>query len=722
VSVIALALPAVAQGPDTAASLILACDRSAASPSDTKRPAGIAGVPPDKLDPQIAISACEAAATVAPNDPRIMFQLGRTHAAAKAYESAREQFSKASDLGYPAAQASLGVFYAIGRGGLAKDDREGLHLFKLAAEQGDPYGNNNLGFFYETGRGGLPKDDVEAARLYKFAADNGESWGHYNLGRFYQNGRGGLTQNDREAARLFRLAADQGHEFAEVALGYFYETGRGGLPKDDLEAVDYYKRAAEQGNASGRNNLGRFYLSGRGGLPQSDEEAARLYRLAADQGHAAAQANLGFLYATGRGGLLRDDREAVRLYQRAAAQGNAGGQNNLAFLYETGRGGLPLDEAEAARLYRLAAEQGYPNAQNRLAMFYELGRGGLPKDIGEATRLYKLAAEQDRDPDAKLWASDVLTRLTASTSAPSPSVPALPMVAFLSLGNRVPTSPAFHRGLAEAGFFEGKNVRFEFRASPSNEQLPALAAELINSRPSVIVATNSPIAVDAARAATSTVPIVFATNVDPVAYGFVENLHRPGGNVTGINLLSDELIGKRLSLLLEMAPDARKIAYLSGGAGAPIYNDLRARTVDAGRALGREIIVLNVRNTRDLQTAFTALVERGAGAVIVGGFTSFVPMRDRIIALAQHYKVPAMYPSENYTRAGGLMSYTADPSEADRLLGYQYVGRLLKGIKPSDLPVQQPTKFKLVLNVKAAEDIGVDIPVTLQAIADEVVD
>jgi TPR repeat protein/ABC-type uncharacterized transport system substrate-binding protein len=676
-----LVLPAFPQDQQDAT---LACDRAAASPTDKNRPFGVPAVFFASIDPQVAIPACQEAAAAAPENPRILFQLGRAYTAAKAYEAARAYFQKASDLGYPPAQANLGTFYAIGRGGLARDDEEALRLSRLAADQGDGLGHNNIGFFYESGRGGLPKDDNAAAQHYKFAAEAGEAWGQYNVGRFYQAGRGGLIANDREAARLYKLAADQRHAPAEVNLGFFYETGRGGLPEDDREALGLYQRAAAQGNAAGQNNVGRFYLNGRGGLPQSDDDAVRLYRLAAEQGNAFAQSNLGFLY-------------------------------------ETGRGPLRLDEAEAARLYRLAAEQGHPNAQNRLASFYELGRGGLPKNIGEAIRLYKLAAGQDRDPDAKLWATDVLARLSASTAAPSSSVPSLPLVAFLSLGNDVRTSPAFHRGLAEAGFFEGKNVRIEFRASPSNEQLPALAAALMNSRPSVIVATNSPITVLAARAATSTVPIVFASSVDPVAYGFVESLHRPGGNVTGISLLSDELIGKRLSLLLEMAPDARKIAYLSGGAGAPIYNDLRARTVAAGRALGREVIVLDVRNSRDLQMAFTTLVEQGAGAVIVGAFTSLLPMRDRIIALAQQYKVPTMYPGPIYTRAGGLMSYTADLSETDRLLGSQYVGRLLKGIKPSDLPVQQPTKFELVINLKTAKALGLTIPETLLATADEVI-
>jgi hypothetical protein len=162
-------------------------------------------------------------------------------------------------------------------------------------------------------------------------------------------------------------------------------------------------------------------------------------------------------------------------------------------------------------------------------------------------------------------------------------------------------------------------------------------------------------------------------------------------------------------------------SLLAGGAGAPVYNDLRARTLAAGLALGREIIVLDIRNSRELETAFTALAEQGAGAVIVGSFTSLSRMRDGIISLAQHYHVPAMYPFAYYTRVGGLMSYTADSSEADRLLGSKYVGRLLKGIKPSDLPVQQPTKFELTINLKTAKALGLTIPETLLAIADEVI-
>jgi TPR repeat protein/ABC-type uncharacterized transport system substrate-binding protein len=712
-----LVSPAFPQDPQDAT---LACDRAAASPTEKNRSSGVPGVFFASIDPKIAIPACQEAAAAAPENSRTLFQLGRAYAAAKANESARAYVQKASDLGYPPAQASLAVFYAIGGGGLARNDEESLRLSRLAADQGDGLGHNNIGFFYEFGRGGLPKDDNAAARHYKLAAEAGEARGQHNVGRFHETGRGGLEADERQAARLYDLAAEQRYAPAEVRLGFLYESGRGGLSKDDGEAVRLYQRAAEQSNALGQHNLGFMYETGRGGLPRDDREAVRLYQRAAEQGNALGRYDLGRFYQAGRGGLAHDDREAARLYKLAADQGNERAQVSLGFFYETGRGGLPLNEAEAAKLYRLAAERGHPNAQNKLAMFYELGRGGLPKDIGEATRLYKLAATQDRDQDAKLWASDVLARLTAPTAAPSPSTSSLPLVAFLSLGNGAPMSPAFRRGLAEAGFIEGKNVRFELRASPSNDQLPTLAAELIDSRPSVIVATNSPIAVLAARAAASTVPIVFASSVDPVAYGFVESLSRPGGNLTGVSLLSSELIGKRLSLLLEAAPDAT-IAYLTMGPGSPIYKDLRDRTVAAGRALGREIIVLEASSTRDLQPAFAILSEKRAGALMVGSFTNFIPMREKIVALAQQYKVPVMYPSAIYTRAGGLMSYTADSAETDRLLGYQYVGRLLKGMKASDLPVQQPTKFELSINLTTAKALGLTIPETLLATADEVI-
>ncbi len=297
----------------------------------------------------------------------------------------------------------------------------------------------------------------------------------------------------------------------------------------------------------------------------------------------------------------------------------------------------------------------------------------------------------------------------------------MPLVGFLYLGNRFGYLPAFRQGLAEAGFVEGKNVRFEFYGSASNEHFPAVAVELVNNRPAVIVVTSTPPAVLAARAATSTVPIVFATTLDPLKYGFVTSLNRPLGNMTGISLLSSELVGKRLNLLLKLAPEAKKFAYLSGPAAAPIFEDLRSRTVAAGQALGREVIVLEIRSGLDLEPAFATLVEQRADAVMVGDFAILASVSDLIIALAARHKVPTMYPARFYSAAGGLMSYSADVETAIRQLGAQYVGRILKGAKPSDLPIQQPTKFELVINAKTAEALGLTIPETLLATADEVI-
>jgi TPR repeat protein len=655
----------LAQNQDTTAALVLACDQAAASPTDKDRPVGLAGVPSGRLDSQNAIAACEAAAAAAPDNPRIIFQLGRAHAAAKADESARAYFSKASDLGYAAAQASLGLFYAIGRGGLARNDDEALRLSRLAAEQGDPIGNNNLGFFYETGRGGLAKDDREAARLYQLAADSGESWGQYNLGRLYQNGRGGLTQNDREAAGLFRLAADQGHDFAEVSLGFFYQTGQGGLPKDDLKAVGYYKRAADQGNAGAQVSLGFFYETGRGGLAKDDREAARLYQLAADQGNAAGRNTLGRFYQLGRGGLPQSDQEAAPLYRLAAEQGYVFAQFNLGFFYETGRGGLPQDEVEAARLYRLAAEQGEPIGQNKLATFYEEGRGGLPKDNREAARLYKLASEQDRNLNAKQQASDALTRLGLAPAVASPSAPAgvrtaIPVIGFLD--TNAPSANwfginAFRSALKEAGYVEGKNVAIDFRWTYNEREMHKLAADMVRRHVDIIVANGGLLAARAAKAATDTVPIIIVGGADPVRTGLVASMNRPGGNVTGITTIVNQLAGKRLELLLGLVPDATTIGYLvnvNGGANG----DTKA-LLEAARRVGREVIVVECRGEADFEVAFEKLSQRQAGGLMVSAFPLASNNRNKIVALAARYKIPTIYPLNAFAYQGGLISYMA---------------------------------------------------------------
>jgi len=307
--------------------------------------------------------------------------------------------------------------------------------------------------------------------------------------------------------------------------------------------------------------------------------------------------------------------------------------------------------------------------------------------------------------------------------------PAMPVVGFLNFGLPAPTnSPeltAFRRGLAEAGYVEGQNVTFEFRwAHTEHSALPELAAELVRRQAAVIVATGSPTAVLAAKAATSTVPIVFAMSVDPVKYGFVDSFNRPSGNVTGMALLNSELVGKRLSLLLELAPQSTTVGYLSAPIGAPLFEDLTGKTLAAAQALGREIVVLEAKRDADFTAAFATIAERQAGALLVGNFTTFGDARhvQMIVELAAHHKIPTVYPSRLYTSFGGLMSYSPDFIDVNRQLGVQYVGRILKGAKPADLPIQQPTKFELVINLKTARSLGLTIPPGVLAIADEVIE
>jgi putative tryptophan/tyrosine transport system substrate-binding protein len=304
---------------------------------------------------------------------------------------------------------------------------------------------------------------------------------------------------------------------------------------------------------------------------------------------------------------------------------------------------------------------------------------------------------------------------------------ALPVIGFLDSGSPDPNSnvvTSFLRGLAESGFVEGQNVAIEFRwANNHLDALPRLAADLVGRRVAVIVATGSPVSVYAARTATSTIPIVFAMDVDPVKYGLVDSLNRPNGIMTGISFLTSQLAGKQLNLLLELTPQATTVAYLSGPSNAPIFQDLRSKMLSAAQALGRQIVVLESRGDLDLDVAFATLVERHAGALIVGTFTSFEEphSRQKIIELAARHKVPTMYPSPIYPLGGGLMSYSADIVRVYRQLGVDYVGRILKGTKPADLPVQQPTKFELVLNLRTANALGLTIPETLLATADEVI-
>jgi putative ABC transport system substrate-binding protein len=304
--------------------------------------------------------------------------------------------------------------------------------------------------------------------------------------------------------------------------------------------------------------------------------------------------------------------------------------------------------------------------------------------------------------------------------------PVTPVIGFLGLGPPRPQSPlvaALLERVAGAGYVAGRNVAIEFRwANFHPPLLPRLAAELVGRQVAVIVTQGSPYAALAAKAATSTIPIVFGITEDPVKYSLVASLNRPGGNVTGRTSLGTDLAAKRLDLLLKLVPQVTKVGYLSGPSESPVFKVARSEMLAAGSALGREIIVAEVRHL-DFEAAFATLVEQRAGALMVGNFTLFGTERrnrDKILELTARHKIPTMYPGRFYVINGGLMSYDAD-LVLFRQVG-AYVGRILSGAKPSDLPVQQPTKFELVINLKTAKALDLTVPPILHAIADEVIE
>jgi putative ABC transport system substrate-binding protein len=281
---------------------------------------------------------------------------------------------------------------------------------------------------------------------------------------------------------------------------------------------------------------------------------------------------------------------------------------------------------------------------------------------------------------------------------------------------------AFRKGLAENGYVEGQNVTVEYRwAQDEYHRLPELAADLVRRQVAVIVSTGGPAAAMAAKAATATIPIVFTSGADPVRAGLVASLSQPGGNVTGMSLFYAQLGVKRLALLRELlVSKADVVAFLvntSTVEGASQLPDVST----AAHAAGQQIIILNASTERDIDAAFTQLVEQRAGALLVASEPFFTFRRAQIIALARHHAIPTMYQGRGDAEAGGLMSYGASVTDMYRQAG-AYVGRILKGAKPGDLPVQQPTKFELVINLKTAKALGIEVPPTLLAIADEVIE
>jgi putative ABC transport system substrate-binding protein len=300
---------------------------------------------------------------------------------------------------------------------------------------------------------------------------------------------------------------------------------------------------------------------------------------------------------------------------------------------------------------------------------------------------------------------------------------ASPLIGFLngaSPEGYAPYVTAFRQGLKEAGYVEGQNVTIEYRwAEGQYDRLPALAADLVRRNVTVIAATTTP-AAQAAKALTSTVPIVFTTGDDPIKLGLVASFNRPGGNATGVSHLIGELGSKRLGLLRELLPGITVITTLLNPNFPGAERQLRDAEAAAG-ALGLQLIVLRASTEREIDAAFATMAQQGASALVVGGDPSFVARREQIVALAARHAIPTIYPVRDFAVAGGLMSYGTDFADAYRQAGV-YTGRIVRGEKPADLPVQRSTKFELVINLKTERTLGVTIPAGVLSIADEVIE
>ena len=301
---------------------------------------------------------------------------------------------------------------------------------------------------------------------------------------------------------------------------------------------------------------------------------------------------------------------------------------------------------------------------------------------------------------------------------------AMPVIGFLS-ANRSDAFPnyiaAFHDGLADGGFVEGKNVAIEFRfAGQRLERVPALAMDLVRRKVAVILTTGGDVPAMVAKGVTSTIPIVFLTGFDPVKSGLVASLNRPGGNLTGATVIAGQLVAKRLELLRELVPAARIVGVLANPNNPNADGDM-AEAQTAGRALGQEIHVLLAEREQEVDAAFTTLALLKADALVLDADPLFANLRGKIIALVERRALPTVYYSREYADAGGLISYAASFTGLYRQGGI-CVGRILKGAKPAELPVVQPTKFDLIINRKTAKALGLEVPPSLLALADEVIE
>jgi putative tryptophan/tyrosine transport system substrate-binding protein len=303
--------------------------------------------------------------------------------------------------------------------------------------------------------------------------------------------------------------------------------------------------------------------------------------------------------------------------------------------------------------------------------------------------------------------------------------PAMPVIGFLSSASRdvddVRRLPPFREGMGEIGYTEGRNVVIEYRGADNQlDRLPALAADLARRQVSLIAAGGSPASALAAKSATATIPIVFANAADPVQIGLVASLNRPGGNVTGFTELSADLGAKRMGLLRELVPSATSIAILANPT-RPGVDAQSAQAQEAARALGLQLHILNASREPDFDAVFLKLVQLRVGGLVISADALFSDRRDEIIALAKHYSVPTIYEWRDAVATGGLISYGTRRTDAFRQIGI-LAGRILRGEKPADLPVMQATKFELVINMKTAKALGIEVPISMQMLADEVIE
>jgi putative ABC transport system substrate-binding protein len=300
----------------------------------------------------------------------------------------------------------------------------------------------------------------------------------------------------------------------------------------------------------------------------------------------------------------------------------------------------------------------------------------------------------------------------------------IPVIGFLNPTSSEPLAPyvvAFRQGLSKTGYVEGQNVAIEYRWAEGNfDRLPALAADLVRRKVDVIASTGASAPALAAKNATSSIPVVFIIGSDPVADSLVANLARPGGNLTGFTLLGGELTPKRLELLTELVPGARVIALLVN-ANDPNGERLIGKVREATHAKGMQLHALKVSTEGEIDAAFASLAELQAGGLLVGGNPFFDNRREQLVTLAARHAIPVIYSEREFTAAGGLISYGTSRTATYRDAGV-YVGKVLKGVKPADLPVQQPTTFELVVNLKTAKALGLTVPPSILARADELIE